>query len=43
MMHLRTLLLLVFIAGFLAPIAQAAEVLTNGAIVSMVKSGLGKS
>lgn len=42
MMHLRTLLLLVFVAGFLAPGTEAAEVLTNDAIVSMVKAGLGE-
>jgi len=43
MMHLRTLLFLVCVAGLLAPIAQAAEVLTNDTIVSMVKAKLGEA
>jgi hypothetical protein len=42
MMHVRTLVLLVVVAVLLAPIAPAAEVLTNDAIVSMVKAGLGE-
>jgi hypothetical protein len=42
MMHLRALLLLVFVAGFLVPGTEAAEVLTNDAIVRMVKAGLGE-
>ena len=42
MMPLRTLLLLVLVAGLLAPIAEASEVMTNDAIVSMVKAGLGE-
>lgn len=42
MMHVRTIVLLVCVAGLLAPITQAAEVLTNDAIVSMVKAGLGE-
>ena len=42
MMHLRRCLLLVFVAGLLAPNTEAAEVLTNDAIVSMVKAGLGE-
>jgi len=42
MMHLRTLLLLATAAWLLAPTCQAAEVLTNDAIVSMVKAGLGE-
>ncbi len=40
MMHSWILVLLVCFAGLLVPMADAAEVLTNDAIVSMVKAGL---
>jgi hypothetical protein len=42
MKHLRTFLLLVAIAGLCAPMPEAAEVLTNDAVVSLVKAGLGE-
>jgi len=42
MMHLRTLLLPAIVALLLASTCQGAEVLTNDAIVSMVKAGLGE-
>jgi hypothetical protein len=42
MMYLRTLVLLALAAWLLAPTCQAAEVLTNDAIVSMVKARLGE-
>ena len=42
MTYLRTLLLLALATCLLAPTCQAAEVLTNDAIVSMVKARLGE-
>ena len=42
MQLLRILLLVVAVSGLLQPIAKAAEVLNNDAIISMVKAGLGE-
>ena len=42
MQLLRILLLVIAISGLLQPIAKAAEVLNNEAIISMVKAGLGE-